>query len=140
MAKFNENLNMVMQMKGVSVTSLSGITGIGKSSISQYCSGKNTPSVQRMEVIAEALGVTKDDLIGNVSEQDTETHAAVNQQVYNLNPKKAAKLLGVGYDFIYQGLRNGIFPWGYAVKNQGSSVWTYFINSAKFSEHEGIKV
>ena len=41
---------------------------------------------------------------------------------------------------IYQGLRNGIFPWGYAVKNQGSSVWTYFINSAKFAEHEGIQV
>ena len=41
-------------------------------------------------------------------------------------------------DFVYEGLRQGIFPWGYAVKT--SSTWSYYINSMKFTECTGIKV
>lgn len=36
---------------------LSDLTGIGKSSISQYLSGKNEPSKDRKQEIARALGV-----------------------------------------------------------------------------------
>ena len=41
-------------------------------------------------------------------------------------------------DFVYECLRQGIFPWGYAVKT--SSTWSYYINSMKFTECTGIKV
>lgn len=34
-------------------------------------------------------------------------------------------------------LRDGVFPWGYAVKLTN---WSYFISSVKFTEYTGIKV
>jgi hypothetical protein len=46
--------------------------------------------------------------------------------------------MNVSEQFIRIGLQKGIFPWGYALKM--SSKWTYFISSAKFTEHTGIQV
>ena len=57
---------------------------------------------------------------------------------FNVPVKVIAKLLHKKKDFIYKGLRQGIFPWGYAVKT--SSVWSYYVNSKKFTEFTGIEV
>ena len=57
---------------------------------------------------------------------------------FNIPVKTVAKLLHKKKDFIYKGLQRGIFPWGYAVKT--SSVWSYYINSKKFTEYTGIEV
>ena len=37
---FGENLKKIMSEKGLSVTKVSQLSGVGKSSISQYLSGK----------------------------------------------------------------------------------------------------
>jgi hypothetical protein len=55
-----------------------------------------------------------------------------------LSVSETAKLMNVSEQFIRIGLQKGIFPWGYALKM--SSKWTYFISSAKFTEHTGIQV
>ena len=55
-----------------------------------------------------------------------------------LKVKEASRLMGVSEDFIRKGLREGLFPWGYAVKT--SSEWTYYISPMKFEEYTGIKV
>ena len=45
--KFADKLQSLMTERGISQAKLSELTGIGKSSISQYLSGKNQPTVQR---------------------------------------------------------------------------------------------
>ena len=57
---FNEKLKQAMQEKGMNITALSAATGIGKSSISQYLSGKNEPPDRKKEIFAAALGLAPD--------------------------------------------------------------------------------
>jgi hypothetical protein len=53
--------------------------------------------------------------------------------VSRVSVKDAARLMGVSPQFIRIGLRNGILPFGYAVKM--SERWTYYINEKKLKEH-----
>lgn len=55
-----------------------------------------------------------------------------------LSIKEAAALMKASEHFLRLGIRQGVFPWGYAVKT--SSQWTYFISKQKFIEHTGIEV
>lgn len=129
---FAEKLKVLMGELDLSQSKLSDLTGIGKSSISQYISGKNEPSKDRKKEIARKLGVQEDYF-------DTfETAATVQHDgVFNLPVTLAAKLMGKSKEWVKQGLRDGVFPWGYAVKLTN---WSYFISSVKFTEYTGIKV
>ena len=129
---FAEKLKALMKELDLSQSMLSEITGIGKSSISQYLSGKNEPSKDRKKEIARKLGVQEDYF-------DTfETAATVQHDgVFNLPVTLAAKLMRKSKDWVMQGLRDGVFPWGYAVKLTN---WSYFISSIKFTEYTGIKI
>lgn len=129
---FAEKLKALMGELDLSQSKLSDLTGIGKSSISQYLSGKNEPSKGRKKEIARKLGVQEDYF-------DTfETAATVQHDgVFNLPVTLAAKLMGKSKEWVKQGLRDGVFPWGYAVKLTN---WSYFISSVKFTEYTGIKV
>lgn len=55
-----------------------------------------------------------------------------------LSIKKAAKLMGVGEQFLRIALQREMFPFGVAVKT--SSEYTYFISAQRFSEYTGIKI
>lgn len=55
-----------------------------------------------------------------------------------LKVKEVAKLMGVTENFVRKGLRDGLLPFGYAVKT--SSEYTYYISPVKFEECTGIKV
>lgn len=129
---FAEKLKVLMGELDLSQSKLSDLTGIGKSSISQYLSGKNEPSKDRKKEIARKLGVQEDYF-------DTfETAATVQHDgVFNLPVTLAAKLMGKSKEWVKQGLHDGVFPWGYAVKLTN---WSYFISSVKFTEYTGIKV
>lgn len=129
---FAEKLKALMGELDLSQSKLSDLTGIGKSSISQYLSGKNEPSKDRKKEIARKLGVQEDYF-------DTfETAATVQHDgVFNLPVTLAAKLMGKSKEWVKQGLRDSVFPWGYAVKLTN---WSYFISSVKFTEYTGIKV
>ena len=129
---FAEKLKALMGELDLSQSKLSDLTGIGKSSISQYLSGKNEPSKDRKKEIARKLGVQEDYF-------DTfETAATVQHDgVFNLPVTLAAKLMGKSKEWVKQGLRDGVYPWGYAVKLTN---WSYFISSVKFTEYTGIKV
>ena len=54
---FADKLKNLMKDLDLTQSKLSDLTGIGKSSISQYLSGKNEPSKDRKQEIARALGV-----------------------------------------------------------------------------------
>ena len=92
----------------------------------------NEPSKDRKKEIARALGV---------QENYFDTLEAVAMVQYNgavnLPVALAAKLMKKSKEWIMQGLRDGVFPWGYAVKLTN---WSYFISAVKFTEYTGIKV
>lgn len=129
---FNELLKQAMQDKELTATALSAATGIGKSSISQYLSGKNEPTDKRKALIASALGFPADYFKKAEIQTDLDSSGA------NLPVMIAAKLMGKSKEFIYQGLRDGVFPWGYAVK-MGKN-WSYYISPVAFTRHTGLAI
>ena len=54
-------------------------------------------------------------------------------KVFNVPVAVAAKLMNKNVEFLYMGLQQGIFPFGYAVKT--STKYSYFISSVKFEEY-----
>ena len=120
-----------MRELDLSQTRLSELTGIGKSSISQYLSGKNEPANDRKKQIALALGV-QENYFNQFAENIIQDNVVVNVPVPLI-----AKLMGKSKEWVTQGLRDGVFPWGYAVKLQK---WSYFISSVKFTEFTGIEI
>ena len=133
MNTFAKNLKQVMKDKDITQTELSRKTGIGKSSISQYLSGKNIPSKQKVVVLAEALDVPVD-LLHEGSDEPVSTSGQKNITV-----ETAAKLMGVGRQFIRVGLQNQTLPFGSAVK-MPSGKYRYYISPSKFSEFTGCEV
>jgi transcriptional regulator with XRE-family HTH domain len=130
---FKEKLNQAMVDLKLSQSKLCELTGIGKSSISQYLSGKNVPTEDRQREMAEALGLNS-----NYFEEELENKESVSYTtIKKLLPEQAGKLMGISKDTVRKGLQDGTFPWGYAVKTSPNR-WTYFINAQKFSEIEGI--
>lgn len=134
---FNEKLKQAMQQLGINQAQLVGMTGIGKSSISQYLSGKNVPSEERQKNIAVSLGLAPDYfkqgvVIATVTKAD-------GNGVPKLDVQIAAKLLGMNHNTVRKGLQQGAFPWGYAI-HTSENRWSYFINATRFEEIEGISL
>ena len=59
-------------------------------------------------------------------------------KIETMSPQEVGKLMGLGAETIEYGLRQGRFPWGYAVQT-GPNRWRYWINRQKFFDHEGLK-
>lgn len=129
---FADKLKNLMKDLDLTQSKLSDLTGIGKSSISQYLSGKNEPTKDRKKEIALALGVQENYF------ETFETAATVQpDSVVNVPIPLVAKLMKKSKEWVMQGLKDGVFPWGYAVK---LTKWSYFVSSAKFTEYTGIEV
>lgn len=131
---FANRLKQAMDEQGVNQTDLCAKVGLGKSSVSQYLSGKNTPNDLRLKMIADALNVSPAWLRGEIDEPETE-----NGHPNNLSVETAARLMGVGKQFIRVGLRNGTFPFGYAVL-MPSGKFRYYISPKKFTEYTGVEI
>ncbi len=129
---FSDKLKKLMKELDLTQSKLSSLTGIGKSSISQYLSGKNEPTKERKKEIAHSLGVQED-----YFEMFDASAAIQHNEVINLPVNVAARLMNKSKEWVMQGLRDGVFPWGYAVK---LVKWSYFISSVKFTEYTGIEV
>lgn len=130
---FSHRLKLIMKGQDITQTQLVEITGLGKSSISQYCSGKNIPSKANLKTIANALDVSEEWLLG----KDQECDVVPGQK--NITVETAAKLMGVGRQFIRVGLQNKSLPFGTAVK-MPSGKYRYYISPSKFSEFTGCEV
>lgn len=129
---FSDKLKKLMNELDLTQTAVSNLTGIGKSSLSQYLSGKHEPSRERKREIALALGVQED-----YFDMFLPTARVEQNEVVNIPPELAARLMKKSAAFIKQGLKDGVFPWGYAVK---MGKWNYWISSVKFTEYTGIEV
>lgn len=132
MKDFSKRLQQAMVQGNVSQAELVSRTGICRSGISQYLSGKVVPGQKALTRLAMALEVTEAWLMGETEKKD-------KVATFNLPVEKAAKLMGVGKEFVRCGLQQGVFPWGYAVNISGNR-FTYFISSKMFTEYTGIVV
>lgn len=129
---FATNLKKAMEERNMSQAELSALTGIGKSSISQYLSGKNEPNQKRTEQLAEALecsiaflnGITK------CSDPTDDPNGLKNVPV-----SLAAQRLGKSEQFVRVALQRGIVPFGFAV--QLSSRFSYHISPKLLNEYIG---
>lgn len=129
---FAANLKKAMDERNMSQTDLSALTGIGKSSISQYLSGKNEPNEKRKEKIADALECSVAFLNGLTSCSDPTTDI---NGLKNVPVKIAAEKLGKSEQFIRVGLQRNRLPFGTAVKL--SSRFSYHISPKLLNEYIG---
>lgn len=135
---FSERLKKTMQEIGITQSQLVGMTGIGKSSISQYLSGKNVPTKERRRDIAVSLG-----LEGDYFEREVPLVEKLAKRsdwaIPQMKTKAAGKLMRMGHATIEDGLKQGRFDWGYAIR-MPSGQYRYFINARSFAEIERIEV
>lgn len=134
---FSQKLKELMNTKNISATELSDKTGISKSAISQYLSGKNIPRSGKLQKIADVFGVPCEYLKDDVSHSNIVNRCEAN----NLPVAIAAKLMGKSPQFIRIGLQRGILPFGYAIKmDDENKSFSYYISPKKFTECTGIEI
>ena len=119
---FASNLKGILNEKEMKPVELANGIGKGKSSISQYLSGKHIPQDKVKEQIAKFLGCTVEDL-----EKETEQD--------NVPVWKAAMLLDKSEEFIRVSLQMGTAPFGFAAKKK--TKWSYHISPKKLTEYIG---
>lgn len=117
----------MMVERQMNQTDLANAIGKGKSSVSQYLSGKNIPKEDVQKQIADALNVSVEFLIGS------DQPAISNNR--NISVKECARLLGKSEQFVRVALQNGTAPFGFAVKNK--TVYSYHISAKKLAEYIG---
>lgn len=133
---FGEKLNRVMQELNLNQKQVCGLIGKSKGSVSQYLSGKQTPSKTVRSDIAVALGLEPNYFEEEQPPAEPKEPIIVGR-IKKMLPEDAAICLGLSKDTIRRGLQQGVFPWGYAIKTSGNR-WTYFINANRFAEIEGL--
>ena len=92
MAEFHEQLKKAMQLRNMSQGELSKRTGIPKSAMSQYMSGKFRPKQTRTFLIAEALRVNESWLMG--FEQEPMDKKPLPQNLIPLKKIRFVPILG----------------------------------------------
>ncbi len=139
---FSEKLKSAMQQLGINQAKVVSLTGKSKGSISQYISGKQTPSEEVQKNIAVSLGLNPDYFEQEVSESGTHkgtVEMASKDYIQTLDVTVVAKLMHMNHNTVRKGLQQGVFPWGYAIQTSENR-WVYFINAVRFSEIEHVAV
>lgn len=127
---FSDRLSQAMAEREISQAELAILIGKGKSSVSQYISGKNIPKRDVQEKMAEVLNCTVEFLNSEVSKVDTSTSG-----LHNISIADAARRLEKSEQFIRVSLQMGTAPFGFASKNK--SRWSYHISPKKLDEYIG---
>ncbi|MEA4831600.1 MAG: helix-turn-helix transcriptional regulator [Oscillospiraceae bacterium] len=128
---FAAQLKKAMVERNMSQSELSALTGIGKSSISQYISGKNEPKDIAIKKIADALECSEAFLQGITECSDATPNP---NGLKNVPVEMTAKILGKSRQFIRVALQRGTAPFGFACKVSGEK-WSYHISPKKLEEY-----
>ena len=131
---FANNLKAIMQEQKLNQTDLSNLTGIGKPSLSQYMSGTHLPYQNRINQIAQALGVPSWRLTTKDPEGKHEPPPPPSHQKVSI--EEAARRLGKSKQFVRIALQNGVAPFGFAIKGSGDS-YDYHISPKLLDDYLG---
>ena len=80
--KFKNSLRMILASKGINSAELARALNINKSIVSQWMNGRNFPSNDRIELLAQYLGVSINQLYG-VEEDNSQTFLRVLPESIN---------------------------------------------------------
>lgn len=127
MKSFGDKLRELMDEKEINRKQLCSLARLSPASVSEYLNGTHEPSMKKKREIAKSLGVG-----------ETYFDGTAKCSASGMSVAAAAKLMGKSTEFVKQGLRDRVFPWGYAVKTSGQ--WSYWINPYQFERIEGIEV
>lgn len=134
---FAQRLKQAMDDCKISQAELSVATGIGRSSISQYLSGKNIPRTAVIEKLALALSVDSNYFQDEEAATSSPREIQPRSNKKKMTTRQAARLMGKSEQFVRKGLQSGVFPFGYAVKT--STKWAYYINPEAFAKCVGLQ-
>lgn len=124
---FANNLKQAMAEREMNQKELSEAIDMGKSSVSQYLSGRSVPRQEVQERIADVLECTVEWLNSGSSQGGPECG------LKNVSIAEAARQLGKSEQFIRVALQTGKAPFGFAAKNK--SKWSYHISPKKLAEY-----
>lgn len=127
---FAKRLNQAMLERKISQKELAAAIGKGKSSISQYLSGRSIPRPDVQEEIAQVLDCTVEWLNSEVTIND-HTESGLR----NISVTQCAKEIGKSEQFVRVALQTGTAPFGFAAKNK--SKWSYHISPKRLNEYIG---
>lgn len=127
---FATRLKQVMEEREVKPVELAAMIGKGKSSVSQYLSGKNVPKHDVQEKIAEVLDCTVEYL-----NEETALNDHTKNGLYSVPIPLAAKILGKSDQFVRTALQVGTAPFGFAAMKR--TKWSYHISPSKLKEYVG---
>lgn len=119
-----------MEEREMSQAELAANIGKGKSSVSQYLSGKNIPKDDVQRKIAEVLDCSVEYLNSEVPINETSSSG-----LHNISISNAAKRLDKSEQFIRVALQMGTAPFGFASRNK--TRWSYHISPKKLAEYIG---
>lgn len=128
-------LRRALDEKGLNLSEFSAISGINKSSVSNYLSGKNEPSRERKAAIAAVLCLPE-----QYFDDDFEVVQRISGEIKSkLSVTVAARLMGISPQALRVGIRLGKFPFGVCFERASGDNY-YYISPRKFTEWTGIEI
>ena len=95
MIKFKDRLYEAMSMRGMKQIELSEKTGIGKSSISQWLSGRNEPNKTNIGKLSKALNVSPEWMMGyEDAEMERKTEEEHQKDSYDIDQDMSDMMIG----------------------------------------------
>ena len=131
---FSQKLKYILSEQNISQAELSRLTGINKSSICQYLSGKNIPSNKRQGVIATAIGMPED-YFGN---ENFKEPSIPYPKIPRLTLTETAGIMGVSQRALALAIQQGMYSWAQALPGRNKKRPIYFINAITFAKAQGI--
>jgi len=99
--EFKNRITELLKEKGMTQADVCKITGISSALISNYATGKASPSLDKAIAIADALNVTLDELVGRLVKVELdETEQEIISKFRALNDSEKAEV-GNYLDYIY---------------------------------------
>lgn len=114
---FASRLRMAMIGANLNQMELAERSGASKAAISQYLSGLNIPTAQRMKALADATGVSIDYLMGFEKGGGQPIPSMLRKRI---SVQDAAKCLGISQQLVRNGLHDGKLPIGVELRGSGT--------------------
>lgn len=77
MTTVGERIQLLLEARNMTRRQLAEASGLTEAAISRYITGARTPKSISLSAIAKALGVTSDELLGNVTNSSDEVDDAI---------------------------------------------------------------
>lgn len=130
---FAKRLRIAMEEREITQVELAAAIGKGKSSVSQYLSGKNVPKKDVQMKIANVLNCTVEYL-----NDETPMNDFTSTGMFKVPIGIAAKMLGKSDQFVRTALQAGTAPFGFASKTK--TKWSYHISPIKLKDYVGEEI